>query len=343
MSGLESVSHSELSPEDRPQPNARLLWAALQSISGGRALPTTWRQLLEADVSRFSAAFLRPVPEAPAAFVPCPFGCGCHHEVFKRENGTLGGECRCPQRRCSTYTVVPEEIIPLELDLLQTGRRLCQAFSLPSKVNKLGIYNFIQISYWSSDTIPIIFGVPFNEPECLNNIALLVKRFSHPFALLLPTDKFLNLAAKTLLETVGAHVICLDEHVSIAPNGQFSVLTPTKKLFEPLAGFLPNLSDEQRAGRICDVLDQYDARSRRRLPTLRSVYQLYCIEQMPVAQVAKKCRCATGTISNRLQFLQKLTGFSLDDLRNLSTTVRDFQTSLAAAKSENLTVKRRPH
>src|SRR5437879_3678445 len=105
------------------------LWSFLQVIPGARALPTTWSHLLETDFSRFKAAFLRSCDDQPARFVPCPFRCGCHHEVFKRDNGTLGGECRCKSRACDTYTVLPDEIIPLELDLIETARAICDALS----------------------------------------------------------------------------------------------------------------------------------------------------------------------------------------------------------------------
>src|SRR2546422_8366394 len=48
------------------------------------------------------------------SFVPCPWNCGCSHKVVPQRNGILHGICQCKVQACDTYTVLPDEMIPLE-------------------------------------------------------------------------------------------------------------------------------------------------------------------------------------------------------------------------------------
>src|SRR2546422_6492239 len=48
------------------------------------------------------------------------------------------------------------------------------------------------------------------------------------------------------------------------------------------------------------LLDRLDAASPPRPPTVLSVFRLYCVRQMTIAEVARSCRCSVGTVCNRL-------------------------------------------
>src|SRR5205823_1044426 len=72
------------------------------------------------------------------------------------------------------------------------------------------------------------------------------------------------------------------------------------------------------ARRVCLVLDELDSGSRRKNPSLAAVFRLYFVQELPVAKVARKCRCSVGTIMNRLKLLQEKTGATPEQLRRVS-------------------------
>jgi len=95
----------------------------------------------------------------------------------------------------------------------------------------------------------------------------------------------------------------------------------------------PN-QDEDVARRAFLALDALDCGSRRKLPTLLTVFRLYCIEELTVAQIARKCRCSVGTVSNRLKLLQAATGTNPERLRKVSPYVSRLQRDRDLAVSE---------
>ena len=95
----------------------------------------------------------------------------------------------------------------------------------------------------------------------------------------------------------------------------------------------PN-ENEEIARRAFLALDALDCGSRRKLPTLLTIFRLYCIEELTVAQIARKCRCSKGTVSNRLKLLHATTGVEPERLRKVSPYVNRFQHDRNAAIAE---------
>ena len=62
--------------------------------------------------------------------------------------------------------------------------------------------------------------------------------------------------------------------------------------------------------------------------------ELYFVQELPVAQVAKKCRCSVGTIVNRLKLIQSKTGATPTQLRRISPHFTELHDSLTSAKSD---------
>src|SRR5882724_5843933 len=116
-----------LTKEDRLSTS---FWLSLEAVPGGTALPTIWKRHLGADFETFASLFLKARPDDPAEFVPCPWNCGCSHKVVPQGNGTLHGICQCNPQNCGTYTVLPDETIPLELDWSKLTHILSRAFSV---------------------------------------------------------------------------------------------------------------------------------------------------------------------------------------------------------------------
>jgi hypothetical protein len=359
ISEFQNVSVSAFSNGDAPTANhaayaSSAFWIALESVPGGHALPTIWQQHLQQDFGTFKILFLRSRPDIPSASVPCPWSCGCSHKVLPRDNGTLAGICQCNPQKCGEYTVLPEEMIPWELDWSKIPRVLCRAFDLQPKIVKLGLYNTLQIGFWGRDEIPAILTLASNPVEFLNIVAVLVTRFARPIILFAPTNRNIGASAKELLGNIGAAFFSLDAHLILEqkhhaasgedkrPNDpdfsisefQLSAFPPPSTLFSEIAPLLPDPSDEDLARRVCIVMDTLDSESRRKKPSLLTIFRLYCVQEMTVAQIAHKCNCSKATVSNRLSLLQSKTGVPHAKLRRVSAYFTRFQQDMASARDD---------
>ena len=325
-------------------------WTALESVPGATALPTTWtHHIAKSDFDTFKALFLTSRPDALASFVPCPWSCGCLHKVVPRENGTLAGICQCNPANCGEYTVVTEERIPWDLDWPKLGRALCRAFGLDFKIAQLGLFNTLQIGTWEKDAVPAILTIPGSQREFLHAVTMLVARLGRPFILFAPTDRHFGLAAKELLSNLGSVFLPLSDHLTLSPSDgerarergsllpQLHLSTLNSQpstLFSQLIPQIPEQPDQDLASRVCLTLDEFDTGSRRKNPSLTTVFRLYYVQELPVAQVAKKCRCSAGTIMNRLKLLQTKTGATPAQLRRISPHFTQFHEDLMGAKSD---------
>ena len=82
------------------------------------------------------------------------------------------------------------------------------------------------------------------------------------------------------------------------------------------------------------VLEGLDSGNRRKNPSLAAVFRLYFVQGLPVAQVARKCRCSVGTIVNRLKLLEAKTGATPEQLLRIGPQFEQFYEDLTAAKGE---------
>jgi hypothetical protein len=323
------------------QPLPPVFWNALYLVPAGSALPTVWLQHLnlrhlDPEFETFKSLFLRAMPGPPADAVPCPWGCNCYHKVVPQDNGTLLGVCQCDPKRCGDYTVTAYERVTWEIDWSKLANSLCQAFSLEPKTAKLGFHNTRQIGAWSPDAVPVILTLAGNHAELFNIATQLVSRIGKPFILLAPNSKHLSPAAKELLNHIGALFVSLADHVGLgdsrrqAPASQHPVSigdhvahglltrTPPAKLFAEVSPLLPEPSNEELARRTFVVFQDEQQNARKRLPTLYTVFYLYCIKELTIPQIARKCRCSVGTVANRLKLLQAKTGVPTDQLRAIA-------------------------
>jgi len=206
----------------------------------------------------------------------------------------------------------------LELDWSKIGRVLCLAFGFQAKTVKLGLYNTLQIGAWSADAVPVILTLASNRPEFLNTVAVLVARLGQPFILLAPTNRHLRLAAQEILANYGAAFFPLEQHLCLTETHGLICRIPPAKLFAEVAPLRSDPSDEDLARRTFLVLQDEEPGTRRKLPTLYTVFQLYCLKNLTIPQIARKCRCSLGTVANRLKLLQSKTGVAPERLRRVS-------------------------
>jgi DNA-directed RNA polymerase specialized sigma24 family protein len=83
--------------------------------------------------------------------------------------------------------------------------------------------------------------------------------------------------------------------------------------------------DEPLATRLAafQILDRLDSIRITRSPTVLTVFRLYCLQRMTVSQVARRCRCSVGTVSNRLRLMQSKIGVHPSTIKNAARPLPD--------------------
>jgi hypothetical protein len=220
----------------------------------------------------------------------------------------------------------------LELDWSKLASILCRAFGFTAGNVKLGLFNTLQIGSWSTDALPVILTLSSSSPEFLNTIAGLIARLAQPFILLTPTDLHLGLAAHKLLANTGAGCFTLQDHLRLDQSGGLVSAISPEKLFSQIAPLRPPPSDEELARRTFLALQAHDQNTRRQSPTLYTVFHLYCVKELTIPQIARKCRCSLGTVANRLKLLRLKTGVAPQALRRVSPCFAKFENDFHQAR-----------
>ena len=78
---------------------------------------------------------------------------------------------------------------------------------------------------------------------------------------------------------------------------------------------LPPNHDREVSECAFELFDRLDFHSSRKNPTLLTVFRLYCLQQLTVTQIARKCRCSLSTVSDRLKLIEQRTGAPPKTLR----------------------------
>jgi len=87
------------------------------------------------------------------------------------------------------------------------------------------------------------------------------------------------------------------------------------------------------------ILDRLDSVSVKKPPTLFTIFRLYCVQRMTVAQIARRCRCSVGTISNRLHLIQSKIGIHPAAIKNAPRPMPD---QSEAGKQPKFELENRP-
>ena len=178
---------------------------------------------------------------------------------------------------------------------------------------------------------------PVEHREFLHAVTMLVARLGRPFILFAPTHKYYGSAAKEVLGNLGAAFFPLDTHLGLEPkSGQLAAMNGQTgdELFAEVVPEIQDLPEADLAGRVCVVLEGLDSGSRRKNPSLAAVFRLYFVLGLPVAQVARKCRCSVGTIVNRLKLIEAKTGATPEQLMKIAPQFEQFYGDLTEAKGE---------
>jgi len=223
----------------------------------------------------------------------------------------------------------------------KVGQALCEALKLKPKAARCGPFNTQQVGCWSADAAPVILTIQSHDREMLHVVTTLVTRIGKPFILLAPTAQHVGSSAREAMKTAGAIFVPLDAAVAVSEEGK---LTPTRPPQELFAEFIPSLAEpqeEDEARRALALIEQLESDSPTGSPSVTAVFRLYCVEELTIEQIAKKCRCSVGTVANRLKLIKTRTGIEPKNLRRVSDHLDRMQGDLEEAKREYEQSKRK--
>lgn len=98
----------------------------------------------------------------------------------------------------------------------------------------------------------------------------------------------------------------------------------------------PSPLDDDLATRLAafQILNRLDTIHVTKPPTLLTIFRLYCVQRMTVSQVARRCRCSVGTVSNRLRLMQSKIGIHPSAIKNAPRPLPDESQSPQQLKFE---------
>jgi hypothetical protein len=233
-------------------------------------------------------------------------------------NRVLAAVCRCDDHPgCPDLQLTPADLEIWALSWPRLARELCRALELAQQFVELAISNTRQIGSWSSAAVPVLLTIQPDRERLRTIILELIARFGRRFIVLAPAARHLDAACLELLEKADAICFPLDACLVLTDNATLRPIRPPGELFGRFAPKLDD-SDFSEAQRVFALVQQLDAGARNKLPSVLTVFRLYCIEDLTVDQIADKCRCAKSTVSNRLHQIRKTTGTDPITFRRMS-------------------------
>jgi DNA-directed RNA polymerase specialized sigma24 family protein len=71
-------------------------------------------------------------------------------------------------------------------------------------------------------------------------------------------------------------------------------------------------------------------------PSVLTVFRLYCVDGHSANQVARKCRCAKGTVMSRLRFIEAVTKTRPEEFRAMSAHLQRVDDELKASGAREI-------
>lgn len=71
-------------------------------------------------------------------------------------------------------------------------------------------------------------------------------------------------------------------------------------------------------------------------PSVLTVFRLYCVDGFSADQVARKCRCAKGTVMSRLRFIETVTKTKPEQFRAMSGHLQQVDDDLHASGAREI-------
>ena len=71
-------------------------------------------------------------------------------------------------------------------------------------------------------------------------------------------------------------------------------------------------------------------------PSVLTVFRLYCVDGLSAERVARKCRCAKGTVMSRLRFIEAVTKTKPEQFRAMSGHLQQLHEDLNASGAREI-------
>jgi hypothetical protein len=327
------------------------VWHALESSRGLTAVAASWRERVGDQFNPFKTAFLQRA-HGVAKGMPCPRGCACTHEIVQAESqsafsdsrithhasrsSAIRAVCRCEPPNCPDIPLMPDDILLFELSWTKISRALCHVFALDYKPVDLGLLNARQIGSWSVDAVPVILTIHHERAWFRTVLLELLARLRQRFILLAPTSKNFDAVSQELLASADAGFFALDANLTLSDQGELQ-LSSARVPGDLFARFTPQPKDveEDVAGRAFALVQQLESQDNKH-PTPLTIFRMYCIENLNVVQIARKCRCSRGTVRNRLELISARTGVKPDLLRRRSAHLEKIEAGLSDSRAAHI-------
>jgi hypothetical protein len=242
--------------------------------------------------------------------------------------------CEREPPACERIQLTRADITPLELNWQKLARAICKAFGLDTKIGTLPIPHTIQIGSWSADAVPVILTIQTERHQLHFVISDLIASLHQRFILLAPTSQNLDAHSQERLINANAAFFPFETTVILTQN---ATLQPTKPPGELFAKFTAEEKlPEDAALRAFAVLKSLDTNEAIRKAPVFKVFRLYCMENLSVAQAAKKLKCSKATIINRLRVIGQKTGTDPENLRAFSAQFTSIEQSLSDPRARRI-------
>jgi hypothetical protein len=327
-----------------PTPSA---WSALDHIRALVTFPCYWQDFAGDDFPALKLLCLQPSSFMPLSY-PCPHHCGCWHKIIpplstvtqQPPDFPLIGHCQCEPPACPDLHLTRADVVPLEVNRTRLGRNVCQALGLNSKPLELPIPFTAQIGSWSADAVPAILTL-HSDPSIFREVVTgLVARLRHPFILLAPTARHMDVDCFELLATVGAAFLSLETCLSLGEDGTLHARVTPGDLF---AQFRPEPKedvDQDMARKIIAVIHCLESETPPKPPTVHNVFYEYCVLCLTAQQIGRKYHCSKATVIGRLNLIRLRTGMDPEDLRRLSPYFSELEDKITDSRAPHITRRR---
>lgn len=84
------------------------------------------------------------------------------------------------------------------------------------------------------------------------------------------------------------------------------------------------------------LVQKLDVDAPLKAPSVLTVFRLYCMEGFSAERVARKCRCAKGTVMSRLRFIEARTGVKAEQFRAMSGHLQQIDDDLRTSGAREI-------
>jgi hypothetical protein len=310
-------------------------WQCLEVLAEGNYVAAEWAKLSGKHFATLRSTFLRDTQKR-SRFIPCPYGCGCQHEIVERAGGRLVGICRCEPWNCDDFSVSTTDATLLTFNTTKLGRALCKAFECDAQETKLRPPRTWQIGTKFSNSVPVLLTIQNERSSFRHVVSELSARLRQQFILLAPTSRMMDAVSREILEASKAGFFDLESNITISAIGGLSPKLLPGKIFQAFAPGVHEPVAETVAAQIFALIEKLDEDERLKNPSVLQVFRLYCGHGITAQAVADKCGCAKATVLNRLKKIRMVTGKDPEEMRAYSPFFNKVEEAITDSRAEKI-------